>query len=333
MNTPDKPEVMRMARKLDLSRDDVVGKLVRLWAWFDSNSVDGVVDGVVGDDVDALAGIDGFASVMGEVGWLHCDDDAEQVTMPNFDAHNGESSKKRGLKSQRQAKWRAKSSAPETEGKKRSPIPITVKNKVMQKDGGICVYCGYNADKPAPVGEYIGAKITIDHIYPVSLGGDNNISNLVSCCSVCNGYKGNKTLDDCGLELAFASDETVKGYKQYLSTKTSTGASTKVSTNTSTREEKRREENIYRKFDFSDWPSIPSEQVLNDWFAMRKRQKADVSQTVINRLTNEFLKAKSLGYSVDDCLSECVTRNWRGFKAEWVSRDEPAPVGETRAGL
>lgn len=222
MNTPDKPEVMRMARKLSISRDDVVGKLVRLWAWFDSNSVDGVVDGVVSTDVDALVGLDGFASVMGEVGWLEWDDEAEKITMPNFDSHNGESAKKRGLKAQRQAKWR--------------------KNK------------DDNVDAP-------------------------------------------------------------------------------VSTNTSTREEKRREENIYSKFDFSDWPSTPSKQVLDDWFAMRKRQKADVSQTVINRLTNEFLKAKSLGYSVDDCLSECVTRNWRGFKAEWVSRDEPAPAGETRAGL
>lgn len=106
MSTPEKPEVIRMARKLGISRDDALGKLFRLWAWFDSNSVDGVVDGVVSTDVDALVGLDGFASVMGDVGWLKWNDEAETITMPNFDKHNGESAKKRGLKAQRQAKWR-----------------------------------------------------------------------------------------------------------------------------------------------------------------------------------------------------------------------------------
>lgn len=228
MSTPDKPEVMRMARKLNISRDDVLGKLFRLWAWFDSNSVDGVVDGVVSTDVDALVGLDGFASVMGDVGWLKWDDEAETITMPNFDKHNGESAKKRGLKAQRQAKWR------------------------QNKDADV--------DKPV--------------------------------------------------------DAT-------------------VSTKASTREEKRREDNNSAKLDFSCWPQEPSEQVLNDWLKMRKRQKADVSQTVINRLAREFKKAAARGMTVDDCLSECVTRNWRGFELNWVlgGDESRASGGEVRAGL
>ena len=73
------------------------------------------------------------------------------------------------------------------------------------------------------------------------------------------------------------------------------------------------------KFDFSCWPGMPSDQTLADWMAMRKRQNADVRQTVINRLAKQLQAAVGVGYSVDDCMAECVTRNWRGFELVWLT--------------
>lgn len=107
--TPDKPEILRAARKLGISKYEVLGKLVCLWRWFDQNSVDGHVDGVASTDVDALIQQEGFAAVMADVGWIEYDDAAEVVTLPNFDAHNGETAKKRALKNKRQARWRKNS--------------------------------------------------------------------------------------------------------------------------------------------------------------------------------------------------------------------------------
>lgn len=75
---------------------------------------------------------------------------------------------------------------------------------------------------------------------------------------------------------------------------------------------------IYRGLDYSVWPQMPSVEVLDDWLAMRAKQRADVSPTVINRFAPELEKACGAGWSVDDCLAECVTRGWRGFKFEWV---------------
>lgn len=72
------------------------------------------------------------------------------------------------------------------------------------------------------------------------------------------------------------------------------------------------------QLDYSCWPDQPSDQVLADWLAMRKRLKANVSQTVINRFATELVKARTYGYSVDQCLAECVTRNWRGFEVQWM---------------
>lgn len=76
--------------------------------------------------------------------------------------------------------------------------------------------------------------------------------------------------------------------------------------------------------DYSCWPEMPNEQTLADWKSMRKRIKADVSQTVVNSFGKEFHKARSFGYSVDQCLTEAITRNWRGFKTEWLQNSQGA---------
>jgi uncharacterized protein YdaU (DUF1376 family) len=76
--------------------------------------------------------------------------------------------------------------------------------------------------------------------------------------------------------------------------------------------------------DYSCWPTIPSDQVFTDWLDMRKRLKANISQTVINNFSTELKIAEQAGYSVDQCLSECVTRNWRGFKFDWMREKQNA---------
>jgi uncharacterized protein YdaU (DUF1376 family) len=76
--------------------------------------------------------------------------------------------------------------------------------------------------------------------------------------------------------------------------------------------------------DYGCWPSLASDQVLKDWLDMRKRLRANVSQTVVNNFGTELNKAAGFGYSVDQCLSECVTRNWRGFKFNWMQEKQNA---------
>jgi|GEM_PF-627935 len=89
-------------------------------------------------------------------------------------------------------------------------------------------------------------------------------------------------------------------------------------TDTDTDTENKKNKQKKSGLDYSGWPEQPSAQVLADWLAMRKRLKADVSQTVINRFRKELELAHQAGVSVDDCLAECVTRNWRGFEFQWL---------------
>jgi hypothetical protein len=70
--------------------------------------------------------------------------------------------------------------------------------------------------------------------------------------------------------------------------------------------------------DYSPWPDMPSKQVMTDWKAMRKRKRADVNQTVIDRLAKQLHVAVANGMTVDECLGICVEKGWTGFEYQWV---------------
>lgn len=110
--TPDKPEVHELARLLEISPDEVFGKLFRVWSWFDDHTTDGNAKcngvGVTLSLVDRCANANGFASALISVGWLREKNGA--VFIPNFDRHNGESAKNRALSAKRVAKHRKRKS-------------------------------------------------------------------------------------------------------------------------------------------------------------------------------------------------------------------------------
>jgi hypothetical protein len=101
-----KPEVLKIARMLGIPQDAAFGLLVRFWIWLDDNCVDGVVDGVVYADVDELMACPGLSALLKECGWATFSANPPLMSVVNFSRHNGETSKIRALKSERQAKWR-----------------------------------------------------------------------------------------------------------------------------------------------------------------------------------------------------------------------------------
>jgi len=61
-------------------------------------------------------------------------------------------------------------------------IPVEVKKYVFQRDKYQCQSCGKTA---------LETDLTIDHIIPLSRGGQNDISNLQTLCNTCNLKKTN----------------------------------------------------------------------------------------------------------------------------------------------
>lgn len=63
---------------------------------------------------------------------------------------------------------------------RRAFIPKAIRSLVFERDSYRCVYCGSTE------------KLSIDHIYPWSLGGSDLPSNLQTLCKSCNSKKGAK---------------------------------------------------------------------------------------------------------------------------------------------
>ena len=98
------PAVISIAAGLDIGEFEVVGMLHHLWSWADTQSQDGHVVGVTRKWVDRFVHRDGFADRMQSAGWLIIDDSG--IKFPNFDRHNGDSSKNRALATERKRKQR-----------------------------------------------------------------------------------------------------------------------------------------------------------------------------------------------------------------------------------
>lgn len=96
--TPDKPEVVKLAEILHMDDPDfVLGKLWRFWAWADANTQDGILKTKYAH-IDRVVYCPGFARGLVSVGWLQGREGA--LVIPNFDRHNGNSSKARALEAE-----------------------------------------------------------------------------------------------------------------------------------------------------------------------------------------------------------------------------------------
>lgn len=75
----------------------------------------------------------------------------------------------------------------------RRPYPqLRVSRKgIFARDGHRCQYCGAT-----------DVMLTLDHVLPISRGGGHSWTNLVACCVQCNNFKGNRTPEEAGMELA-----------------------------------------------------------------------------------------------------------------------------------
>jgi hypothetical protein len=102
---PTDPAVIAIACRVDLSEDEVVGKLLRFWIWGDQQTRDGNAPGVTKSFLDRYLGVTGFADAMESAGWLMADSGG--ISIPNFERHISQSAKARALTSARVAKCKA----------------------------------------------------------------------------------------------------------------------------------------------------------------------------------------------------------------------------------
>ena len=67
-------------------------------------------------------------------------------------------------------------------------------------------------------------------------------------------------------------------------------------------------------------PPDVSQQVWDDWVALRKSKKAPITKTVFD---GAIVEAKKLGWTLEQFLTEWCNRSSQGLKAEWIVKPNP----------
>lgn len=70
-------------------------------------------------------------------------------------------------------------------------VPAWTKAGLLRRDGHRCGYCGEHGN-------------TVDHILPVSRGGQSTWQNTIVACVICNTRKGNRTPGEAQMSLRHA---------------------------------------------------------------------------------------------------------------------------------
>lgn len=66
-------------------------------------------------------------------------------------------------------------------------------------------------------------------------------------------------------------------------------------------------------------PDGVSDPTWRDFQAHRRAKKAPISETALSAIRRE---AAAVGWTMEAALTEIVARDWRGFKAQWVTADQ-----------
>ena len=86
-----------------------------------------------------------------------------------------------------------------------------------------------------------------------------------------------------------------------------------------TDEPPRKDEKPKRKRTSVARPDGVSEQVWEDFSALRAKRRAPITETALKGIQREAEKA---GITLEEALSTCCERGWQGFKAEWYRREK-----------
>ncbi|OGT87519.1 MAG: hypothetical protein A3G96_02825 [Gammaproteobacteria bacterium RIFCSPLOWO2_12_FULL_52_10] len=71
-------------------------------------------------------------------------------------------------------------------------IPPLTNRELFLRDAHLCMYCGH---------QYGESELTRDHVTPLSRGGTDRWSNVVTACRICNTRKGNRNPEEVNMPL------------------------------------------------------------------------------------------------------------------------------------
>ncbi len=71
-------------------------------------------------------------------------------------------------------------------------VPPLSNEALFARDAQLCLYCG---------GRFRDRELSRDHVTPLSMGGTDSWSNVVTACKRCNNHKAGRTPEQAGMKL------------------------------------------------------------------------------------------------------------------------------------
>lgn len=106
VGTASKTEVLRMAEMLGMERRTCMGLLVDYWSWLDANTRTDCVPNLSRLSLDSVMNCPGFSAALEAVGWAKWDKSGWEMTVVNYDHHNGSSAKTRASEQRKKREQR-----------------------------------------------------------------------------------------------------------------------------------------------------------------------------------------------------------------------------------
>lgn len=100
------PKIVRVSSALKADRLRTLGALHATWSVFDAHSIDGILPGYTFETMDDEIGWRGFCKALAAPGVEWIEQTPEGLKMPRFEAHNGESAKRRAEDAERKRSQR-----------------------------------------------------------------------------------------------------------------------------------------------------------------------------------------------------------------------------------
>lgn len=74
----------------------------------------------------------------------------------------------------------------------RAYVPPLNNPALFKRDAHLCLYCG---------GQFHVRDLSRDHVRPISQGGEDSWTNVVTACKRCNNHKAGRTPEEAGMQL------------------------------------------------------------------------------------------------------------------------------------
>ena len=157
----------------------------------------------------------------------------------------------------------------------RDNVPNELRRAVFERDNYTCQYCGCSGEE---------AELEIEHVIPVSKGGNNDIHNLATACRVCNRSKGARILT-VG-ELQQVADKINSSFEYLMSL---------TSEEPKAEQEKRVKVSVYlnpETYEGIRLMSANMNQTVSDILEVFARNFIDLNQEAIQRMRSAWSEVK-----------------------------------------